>query len=297
MNAQSRTSAMAKRKQIESAGGDPVANPDNAPQQGQTELPLVDSPSLSPATSDVASEPVAELPATLEAAPAVSKTDIDNKEEPTDIAQAAPTRARWSQLRLRPRHRRYAMLAASVAIAAAVGVLTGATVTGGFSKPASVDVAGLEESKAAQQSIARLSKDVASLKASFEAANKSAHGQFAKISERLTRDSAAVTGAITPPQTVPPTSAATAPLPPARPGPAAEVPRRPSVITDWTIRETRDGFVYVQGHGDVYQVVPGAPLPGIGPVEQIKRQDGRWVVVTPKGIIVSMRDRRYFEQF
>ena len=38
-------------------------------------------------------------------------------------------------------------------------------------------------------------------------------------------------------------------------------------------------------------------LPGIGPVEQIKRQDGRWVVVTPKGIIVSMRDRRYFEHF
>jgi len=53
----------------------------------------------------------------------------------------------------------------------------------------------------------------------------------------------------------------------------------------------------VQGHGDIYQVVPGGPLPGIGPVEQIKRQDGRWVVVTPKGIIVSMRDRRYFEQF
>ena len=287
---------MAKRKQIESVGDDPVANPDNASQQGQTELPLVDSPSLSLARSDVTSEPVMELPATLEAAP-VSKTDIDNKEEPTDIAQAAPARAQWPQLRLRPRHRRYAMLAASVAIAAAVGALTGATVTGGFSKPASVDVAGLEESKAAQQSIARLSKDVASLKASFEAANKSAHSQFAKISERLTRDSAAITGTVTPPQTVPPTSAATAPLPPARPGPAAEVPRRPSVITDWTIRETRDGFVYVQGHGDVYQVVPGAPLPGIGPVEQIKRQDGRWVVVTPKGIIVSMRDRRYFEQF
>ena len=34
---------------------------------------------------------------------------------------------------------------------------------------------------------------------------------------------------------------------------------------------------------------------GLGPVEQIKRQDGRWVVVTPKGLIVSMRDRRYFE--
>lgn len=288
---------MAKRKQIESAGGDPVANPDNAPQQGQTELPLVDSPALSPATSDVASEPVAEVSATVEAAPAFSKTDIGNKEEPTDIAQAAPVRARWPQLRLRPRHRRYVVLAASVAIAAAVGALAGVTMTSGFSKPASVDVAGLEESKAAQQSIARLSKDVASLKASFEAANKSAHSQFAKISERLARDSAEITGAITPPQTVPPTSPAAAPLPPVRPAPAAGAPRRPSVITDWTIRETRDGFVYVQGHGDVYQVVPGAPLPGIGPVEQIKRQDGRWIVVTPKGIIVSMRDRRYFEQF
>lgn len=286
---------MAKRKQIESAGGDPVVNPDNAPQQGQTELPLVDSPSLSPATPDVASEPAAEVPATLEATPAVSKTDIDNKEEPADFAQATPAGARWLQLCLRPRHLRYAILAASVAIAAAVGVLAGATMTGGFSKPASIDVAGLEEIKAAQQSIALLSKDVASLKASFETANKSAHSQFAKISERLARDSAEITGAIMPPQTMPPTSAA--PLPPARPAPAAEARRRPSVITGWTIRETRDGFVYVQGHGDVYQVVPGAPLPGIGPVEQIKRQDGRWVVVTPKGIIVSMRDRRYFEQF
>jgi len=286
---------MAKRKQIESADGDQVANPDSAPQQGQTELPLVDSPSLSPAASDVASDPVAETPAELEATPLASEAHIDNKEEPSGIPQAVPARARWLQLRLRPRHRRHATLAASVAIAAALGVLAGAAMTSGFSKPAAVDVAGLEESRAAQQSIARLSKDVAGLKASLEAANKSAHSQFTKISERLSRDSAEITGAITPPQTVP--APAAAPLPPARPTPAAEAARRPSVITDWTIRETRDGFVYVQGHGDVYQVVLGAPLPGIGPVEQIKRQDGRWVVVTPKGIIVSMRDRRYFEQF
>jgi hypothetical protein len=36
-------------------------------------------------------------------------------------------------------------------------------------------------------------------------------------------------------------------------------------------------------------------LPGLGPVEQIKRQDGRWMVMTPKGMIVSQRDRRYFD--
>src|SRR6188472_864643 len=98
MNARLRTSAMANRKQIESAGGDPVANPDNAPQQGQTELPLVDSPSLSPA-SDVASEPMAKVPA-VEAA-AVNETNIDNKKEEPTIAQANPARARWPQLHLR----------------------------------------------------------------------------------------------------------------------------------------------------------------------------------------------------
>ena len=56
----------------------------------------------------------------------------------------------------------------------------------------------------------------------------------------------------------------------------------------------RDGYVYVQGHGEVYQVAIGAPLPGLGAVEQVKRQDGRWLVVTPKGLIVSLRDRRLF---
>jgi lipoprotein-anchoring transpeptidase ErfK/SrfK len=70
-----------------------------------------------------------------------------------------------------------------------------------------------------------------------------------------------------------------------------------SILADWWIRDSREGYVYVQGHGDVYEAVLGARLPGIGPVEQIKRQDGRWVVVTPRGIIVSRSDRRYFEQY
>ena len=52
-----------------------------------------------------------------------------------------------------------------------------------------------------------------------------------------------------------------------------------------------------ENHGAVYQVQLGAPLPGLGPVQSVKRQDGRWMVLTPKGIIVSLRDRRYFEQF
>jgi hypothetical protein len=53
----------------------------------------------------------------------------------------------------------------------------------------------------------------------------------------------------------------------------------------------------VESRGEIYQVQLGAPLPGLGPVQSVKRQHGRWVVLTPKGIIVSMRDRRYFEEF
>jgi hypothetical protein len=86
---------------------------------------------------------------------------------------------------------------------------------------------------------------------------------------------------------------------PAMSFPAAAVPLRKnartvaprSILRDWWIIRARNGYVYVQGHGRIYRVIPGAPLPGLGPVEEIKRQNGRWVVMTPKGTIGSMRDR------
>src|SRR5262245_23058313 len=71
--------------------------------------------------------------------------------------------------------------------------------------------------------------------------------------------------------------------------PAAAVPLRKngrtvaaaprSILRDWRISHARNGYVYVQGHGKIYRVIPGTPLPGVGPVEQIKRQNGRWVVM------------------
>ena len=45
----------------------------------------------------------------------------------------------------------------------------------------------------------------------------------------------------------------------------------------------------VEGRSGLYEVGPGSTLPGIGRVEAVKRQDGRWVVVTAKGLIVSGR--------
>jgi hypothetical protein len=156
------------------------------------------------------------------------------------------------RLALRPRHRRYGLLAASVAIAAAFGALVGSAATGAFSKPTALNVAGVEEDKAIQQSVARLSMEMTSLKASLEAANKSAQSQIAKISERLSRGSAEITGSITPPQTMP---ASAAPLPIPRPtsaGADTQPPAKVSIVANWSIRGVRAGYVYVQGHGDLY---------------------------------------------
>jgi hypothetical protein len=64
---------------------------------------------------------------------------------------------------------------------------------------------------------------------------------------------------------------------------------KPPVVTGWVLREVFDGAAMVESRHGLYEVVPGAKLPGLGRVETIRRQDGRWVVVTPKGIIVSSR--------
>jgi hypothetical protein len=285
---------MAKRKDIEITEGGAAASSNGAPEpaSAKSELPTVESPPISPGTETPAPaiEPiVAQAPViepTAEPAPAIEA-----------IAAAAP--AAPLRFVLRPRHKRYALLAASVTFAAALGAVVGAMASGGYSTPARPDAAAIEQNKAMQQSITRLGKEVTTLKASLEAANKAAHTQIAKISERLEHGVAEITGSISAPQT---TTPALAPLPSPRPAqhfaaveppPPARVP----VVTGWTIHDIRNGYVFVENHGEVYQVQLGAPLPGLGPVQSVKRQDGRWAVLTPKGIIVSMRDRRYFEDF
>jgi hypothetical protein len=281
---------MAKRKDIEASSSEtpPVEAPKVETPKIEASLPMVESPSISPATVEPKIEnlePIAEPLPEIAAAPEIA---------PVADKAATPATAKILNFTLRPRHKRYALLAASVAIAAALGGIIGATATGSFSTP-TAQTAAIQDRKAMEESIGRLAKEVTTLKSSLDAANKAAHSQIAKISERIDRTASAelVTGSISPPQTA-------APLPTPRPAPRVaavetQIPARTQVVQGWSIRDARDGYVYVQGNGDVFQVVPGAPLPGLGPVESVTRRDGRWVVTTPRGIIVSMRDRRYFE--
>jgi hypothetical protein len=254
------------------ASGEAVRPPASAEAKTETTdaesaRPQVESPPLSPAGGEPAAAP---------------EPKIELLVLPTDdgAAAMAPSAARF---RLKPRHKRQAILAASVALAAGIGAVVGALAVSGINTPRA-DTAGLRERQAMTRSIDKLNHELASLKANFEAGSKSARSQVAKISERLARAPATdTTGSIAAPPAAVPT-----------PVPRPDI--RTTVVRGWSIYDVRDGFVSVrEGHGDIYQVALGAPLPGLGPVQKIKRQDGRWVVVTPKGLIVSPRDRRFFE--
>ncbi|HZD91077.1 MAG TPA: hypothetical protein VE224_13330, partial [Pseudolabrys sp.] len=88
------------------------------------------------------------------------------------------------------------------------------------------------------------------------------------------------------------------PVPMPRPAPRiAPVTSRPALIQGWRILRARGGIVDVEGRDGIYRVVPGAILPGLGPVRSVEQRDGRWMVVTPKGMIVSARERGRFPDF
>ncbi len=279
------------------------AAPEGAPEAtpAKSELPHFESPPLSPgAAAPDSPTPASEPPAAKIRAAAAN--DVVNL-EPAPALDAAPIQIASRRSVLRPRHKRNAMLAASVGFAAALGAVAGALITAGFSKPAQPDLALIEENKAMQQSIARLGKEIGTLKVSLEQTNKSANLELTRISERLSRAAAEVTGSLSKPQTVavqpaPAPAPPPTPLPTPRPLPRVVAVEPPSnVLVDWTIWRVRNGSVFVAGHGRVFEAFIGASLPGLGAVQSVKRQDGRWSVQTPKGIIVSMRDaqRRYYD--
>jgi hypothetical protein len=79
---------------------------------------------------------------------------------------------------------------------------------------------------------------------------------------------------------------ASIPTPVAAPNRTPEVHRLPTV-SGWRIRDIANGGALIEGREGLYEVYAGDPLPGLGRVDAIRKQDGRWVVVTSKGLIVA----------
>ena len=212
--------------------------------------------------------------------------------------------------------RRIAALAAVVALAALAGALGGALATAGLTHVASDDVA-TGGNHALEASIARIDSDILSLRAGMEHSSKLGMSQFNKTSDRLDKIEKAqaepaaklaklsetvdklratpapaptpvpvaaapaaqkeVTGSITPPAAAAQASAT---------APKAEVGRLPTV-EGWILRDVANGGALIEGRQGVYEVYAGDPVPGLGRVDAIRRQDGRWVVVTSRGLIVA----------
>jgi hypothetical protein len=80
-----------------------------------------------------------------------------------------------------------------------------------------------------------------------------------------------------------------------RPETAAPPAIRPIVsrddgVTGWTLREVYGGVALIESRNRrLFEVVPGGFIPGIGRVSSIERRNGRWIVLTDKGVIASLR--------
>ncbi|WP_025032092.1 hypothetical protein [Bradyrhizobium sp. DOA9] len=215
--------------------------------------------------------------------------------------------------------RRLSAMAAVVAIAASVGAISGALATAGMMRfaapaPAPVQVA---DTSALDASVARIDADLVALKANVEQSSKSGLSQFNRANDRLDKLEKAqaeplariaklsetvdklratppaqaaaaapreTTGSIAPTQ--PQTQVATAAAAPAPAAPKTEVGRLPT-IEGWRLRNASNGGALIEGRDGLYEVYPGDPIPGVGRVDAIRRQDGRWVVVTSRGLIVG----------
>jgi len=208
--------------------------------------------------------------------------------------------------------RRVAAMAAMVALAAVAGAIGGALAITGLGHSNASEAAA--RNVGLETAIARIDADIVALKASVEQNAKLGVTQFNKTGDRLDKMEKAqaepsaklaklsdevakiraaqvasvapatpapaaasrdVTGSVTPPATQSP--AATA---------KSDVGRLPTV-EGWVLRDVGRGSALIEGRGGLYEVFAGDPVPGLGRIDAIRKQDGRWVVVTSKGLIVA----------
>jgi hypothetical protein len=218
--------------------------------------------------------------------------------------------------------RRIGAMAAVVALATVAGALGGALATAGVGKlmagePAQESVQASAKDSALEASVARIDAEIVALKASLEHNSKTTTGQLNKASDRLDKVEKAqaepaaklaklseTVDKLRAAQASTTTTAAAAPAPAkdvtgsvpqqaaAAPAPAPAAPPKPDVarlptVEGWVLRDVVNGSALIESRRGMYEVYAGDPIPGLGRVDAIRKQDGRWVVVTSKGLIVA----------
>jgi hypothetical protein len=196
---------------------------------------------------------------------------------------------------------RFALLAAALALAAGVGAMAGVLAAATLLRPAPVIAmagakTGLEEIHALKENIVQARVELAALKVGMDGGIRNASAQFTKLGERIERlermqsePAARLSKAIdtlerlTRGETA---GHATGSIPAAT---ASTPPPAGTVVDGWVVREVHRGTALIEGRLGLIEVDKGDTVPGLGRVDAIRKQDGRWVVVTSKGLILSPR--------
>jgi hypothetical protein len=201
-------------------------------------------------------------------------------------------------------------LAATVALAAALGAVIGAMSASGIqhmmaAAPAQAGTPGPSAADAGAVLHAMKSElaELSAMKTSLDGAVRNANTQFTAIADRLDRVERVAAAAADPaaaaklahiadtvdrldklnaaPET---TSSIAVATPPAEP----KITDR--ILQDWVVQDVHGDRALVESrYGGVFDVGAGSTLPGLGRVDAVKRQDGQWVVVTARGLITSGR--------
>jgi hypothetical protein len=224
----------------------------------------------------------------------------DSDEPPRGKHAADADRAAAEPAERSPNVSRFTLLAAALALAAALGAMVGALAAYGLARPgatvAGMGRMGVEDVQALKENIVQARVELAALKLSIESANRNAMTQFTRIGERIDRAQAEpaaklnkaidalervsrsevaagkdVTGSIAPPAG------------------GANQAGKGSAVEGWVVRDVRRGTALIEGRMGLVEVEQGDVVPGLGRVDAIRRQDGRWVVVTARGLIMPPR--------
>jgi hypothetical protein len=194
------------------------------------------------------------------------------------------------------------MRGATVAVAIAIGATGGTFSAIGFleyTQLTQVTEAApmptlVDETRAVWSAVTQLQNDIAVLKFNTEstprtgssnsgsnntsASSSSAPGQMSHLNERFDRIERRIDGLATKDTT------GTVPA-----APTQKIGTR-APLAGWSVRDVYRNAALIQGTKlGMMEVSPGDDIPGLGRIHSIRQQDGRWVVVTSRGIIAQPR--------
>jgi hypothetical protein len=278
-------------------GDSPAIGGSTAQPQANAGAPSTEAIKADPPPGDASSHDTAGRAAPIEM---IAEAPSEAAEEPAAAGGAAAVAAP-------ARSSRFALLAASLALAAGLGAVVGSLSASGLAHLSPVAAAapksGMAEANALQAMKAELA-ELSALKASLDGTARNANGQFAKIVERLDRveraqiepaakiahmaeaiDRLEKKNVMAAASAAPETTGA---IPNKQPAAPAETKLPDKILQNWVVQDVRRGRALVENsYGGVFAVAAGSTLPGLGVVESIKRQDGQWVVVTARGVITE----------